>query len=118
MRSWCVNIFMQVRIKLPDRVRSQAAWRFYANPNVSLEGLLAPLVEQTRREMPLDCKQYGLAIHDWSDLPYDAHTSKKDRREIGSGLGYRLATTLLISDLTGTPIAPISLANGDCRQRL
>ena len=32
---------------------TQAAWRFYANPNVSLEGLLAPLVEQARREMPL-----------------------------------------------------------------
>jgi Transposase DDE domain len=88
---------------------TQAAWRFYANPNVSLEGLLAPLVEEARREMPLVCKQYGLAIHDWSDLPYEAHTSKKDRRKIGSGLGYRLATTLIISDLTGTPIAPISL---------
>jgi hypothetical protein len=37
------------------------------------------------------------------------HTGKKDRRKIGSDLGYKLATTLLISDQTGAPIAPIGL---------
>jgi hypothetical protein len=88
---------------------TQAAWRFYANPSVSLEGLLLPLVEQARREMPFVCSRYGLAIHDWSDLRYGTHTSKKDRRKIGSDLGYKLATTLLLSDQTGAPIAPISL---------
>jgi Transposase DDE domain len=88
---------------------TQAAWRFYANPSVSLEGLLVPLVEQAQREMPLVCRHYGLVIHDWSDLPYERHTSKKDRKKIGVGLGYKLSTALLISDLTGIPIAPTSL---------
>jgi Transposase DDE domain len=88
---------------------TQAAWRFYANPSVSLEGLLLPLVEQSRREMPVVCRRYGLAIHDWSDLRYGTHTSKKDRRKIGKDSGYKLATTLLVSDLRGAPIAPISL---------
>jgi IS4 transposase len=88
---------------------TQAAWRFYANPNVTLQGLLQPLVEEAKHQLPLVCKRYGLAIHDWSDLHYEGHTGKKDRRKIGKDLGYELATTLLISDLTGTPIAPISL---------
>jgi hypothetical protein len=88
---------------------TQAAWRFYANPSVNLEGLLLPLVEQARREMPVVCRRYGLAIHDWSDLRYGTHTSKKDRRKIGTDSGYKLATTLLVSDLTGAPVAPISL---------
>jgi Transposase DDE domain len=88
---------------------TQAAWRFYANPDVSLKGLLLPLVEQARREMPDVCRRYGLAIHDWSDLRYGTHTSKKDRRKIGKDSGYKLATTLLVSDLTGAPIAPLSL---------
>ncbi len=88
---------------------TQAAWRFYANPNVKLTGLVEPLVEQARREMPLVCRRYGLAIHDWSDLRYGTHTSKNDRKKIGSDLGYKLATTLLLSDQSGAPIAPISL---------
>src|SRR5262245_50600357 len=88
---------------------TQAAWRFYANPNVSLPKLLVPLAEHAQQEMPLVCRRYGLVIHDWSDLRYGTHTSKKDRRKIGSDLGYKLDTTLLLSDQTGAPIAPISL---------
>jgi len=88
---------------------TQAAWRFYANPSVSLPKLLVPLAEQAQQEMPLVCRRYGLAIHDWSDLRYETHTSKKDRKKIGTDFGYRLATTLLISDQTGAPISPISL---------
>src|ERR1700757_2842986 len=86
---------------------TQAAWRFYKNPRVTLEELQPPLIEQAQREMPLACRQYGMAIHDWSDLRFNTHTSKKDRRKIGQDLGYRLGATLLISDQTGAPIAPI-----------
>lgn len=88
---------------------TQAAWRFYANPRVSLCGLVSPLIEQAKRDLPAVCRRYGLAIHDWSDLLYGTHSSKKDRKEIGSELGYELATTLLISDLNGAPIVPVSM---------
>ena len=54
-------------------------------------------------------RSYGLVIHDWSDLLYGRHMSKKDRKKIGSDWGYKLATSLLISDLTGAPIVPVSL---------
>jgi hypothetical protein len=88
---------------------TQAAWRFYSNPNVSAQGLAAPLLEQARLDLPVVSRRYGLAIHDWSDLVYATHSSKKDRKKIGTDLGYKLATTLLVSDLTGLPIVPISL---------
>ena len=88
---------------------TQAAWRFYANPNVSTQGLISPLIEQARRALSVASCRYGLAIHDWSDLVYASHSSKKDRKKIGTEFGYKLATTLLISDLNGAPLAPISM---------
>jgi hypothetical protein len=88
---------------------TQAAWRFYSNPNVSAQGLAVPLIEQAKLDLPLVSRRYGLAIHDWSDLVYASHSSKKDRKKIGTEFGYKLATTLLISDLNGAPLAPISL---------
>lgn len=88
---------------------TQAAWRFYSNPSVTLSGLAKPLLEQARVDLPNVCRSYGLVIHDWSDLVYSTHTSKNDRKKIGSDLGYELATSLLISDLTGAPIVPVSL---------
>lgn len=88
---------------------TQGAWRFYSNPNVSLQKLAQPLIEQARKEIAISSQQYGLVIHDWSNLVY-SHAGKRDRKEIGSEQGYELSTALLISDLTGEPIAPISLA--------
>jgi len=88
---------------------TQAAWRFYRNPSVTLSGLAKPLLERARGDLPVVCRRYGLVIHDWSDLLYGTHTSKKDRKKIGTDWGYELATALLISDLTGAPIVPVSL---------
>src|SRR5215510_4569208 len=56
---------------------TQAAWRFYANPRVRLPELAAPLIEQAKLALPEANRRYGLAIHDWSDLLYGAHTSKR-----------------------------------------
>ena len=89
---------------------TQAAWRFYANPHVRLPGLVSPLIEQAKLDLPVLSRRYGLAIHDWSDLLYGAHRSKQDRKALGRESGYKLATTLLVSDLNGSPIAPISLS--------
>lgn len=89
---------------------TQAAWRFYANPSVTLSGLAAPLLQQARRDLPAACHRYALVVHDWSDLPYSTHTRKPDRKKIGKDWGYELAAALLISDQTGAPIAPLSLA--------
>jgi len=88
---------------------TQAAWRYYANPAVTLPGLAAPLQAQARRDLPKVCRHYGLILHDWSDLLYGSHTSKRDRKQIGKDEGYELATALLINDQTGAPLVPVSL---------
>lgn len=88
---------------------TQAAWRYYANPEVTLGGLAAPLLAQAGRVLPAACRRYGLVVQDWSALRYPAHSSKADRRCLGKDLGYELATALLLSDQDGAPLVPVSL---------
>jgi hypothetical protein len=89
---------------------TQAAWRFYANPRVSLPELAAPLLQQASQLLPQACRDYALVIHDWSQLHYAAHTRKRDRKSLGKDLGYELATALLISDQSGAPLVPLCLS--------
>ncbi len=89
---------------------TQAAWRFYANPRVSLPQLGAPLHEYGRALVASECRRYALVLHDWSDLHYGTHQRKTDRMLIGKDHGYQLATALLVSDRTGLPLAPVSLS--------
>ena|SRR5215510_4260885 len=46
---------------------TQAAWRFYANPRVSLEELAAPLMASGRDLVASECRHHALVMHDWSD---------------------------------------------------
>jgi len=88
---------------------TQAAWRFYHNPNVSLPDLAQPLIEQGRAALQATDAQYALVVHDWSHLNYDRHTRKADR--VGSvrehRQGYELQSALLLSDRAGEPLAPL-----------
>lgn len=89
---------------------TQGAWRFYQNEDVTLPRLMEPLHEVACRDVPLLCHRYALALHDWSELNYETHTRKTDRRPISKNLGYELAAVLLLSDQTGQPIVPVSLS--------
>lgn len=91
---------------------TQAAWRFFHNPRISLSDLAAPLVEFARQESHAHCENYLLAAHDWSQLLYEQHSSKKDRLNLSSKHvpeGYEILTALLISDRDGLPIAPVEI---------
>ncbi len=90
---------------------AQAAWRFYSNPKVTLPLLAAPLVEAARAGGERTCRDYVLAVLDWSLLHYAHHGSKVDRIEMANrkDLGYKLLTALAISDRTGSPLAPVCL---------
>lgn len=98
---------------LPGVARSfastQAAWRFYKNPDVSLPALAQPLLAQARTALAQTGAEYGLVMHDWSHLNFARHTRKTDR--LGSDRhhtqGYELQSALLVSDRTGEPLAPI-----------
>jgi hypothetical protein len=107
---------------LPDAASSwaatQAAYRFFNNPRVTLSALAAPLVETAQQEAATACDQYALLVHDWSQLMYPHHAGKKDRVALSSRStpdGYEIQTALLVSDRDGRPIAPvaISLRAGD-----
>jgi hypothetical protein len=89
----------------------QGAWRFYSNPRVTLPRLADPLIRAGREAVAEACQDFVLVVHDWSNLHFNAHTSKKDRVSLSRSkdLGYELQSALLVGDRAGDPLAMISL---------
>ena len=98
---------------LPDKISSfastQAAWRFYQNESVSLPKLQEPLTAAAHQGILAHCVHYALCVHDWSHLSYK-HANKPDTYAIthDTDIGYDLQTSLIISDQTGQPLAPVA----------
>lgn len=98
---------------LPDKVSSfastQAAWRFYQNESVTLAKLQEPLTAAAHDGILAHCTEYALCVHDWSHLNYK-HANKLDTYAIthDTDIGYDLQTSLIISDQTGQPLAPVA----------
>jgi len=98
---------------LPDKISSfastQAAWRFYANGSVSLSVLQEPLTAAAHDGIAKHCGQYALCVHDWSRLS-DKHLNKTDTYAVThpTDVGYDLQSSLIVSDLTGLPVAPVA----------
>jgi hypothetical protein len=101
---------------LPDTAsamaHTQAAWRFYNNPRVSLPGLAQAPLQAARDGVAEACQRFVLVVHDWSYLHYNSHTSKKDRIPLRhqKDLGYDLYNLLALSDQDGSPLAPLGIA--------
>jgi hypothetical protein len=90
---------------------TQAAWRFFKNPKVTLPTLCQPLQDQARFCIATQELDYVLIAHDWSWLTYQGHQTKRDRKaNPNQGLGYDLLSALALSSRTGAPLAPLSLA--------
>lgn len=89
---------------------TQAAWRFYKNDKVSLTKLHEPLLLAAHKGIAMQCARYALCVHDWSRLNYRKHTSKRDTYPITHerDVGYDLQSSLILSDQTGQPIAPVA----------
>jgi hypothetical protein len=89
----------------------QAAWRFYANENVTLDQLAQPLIQCARDQIDIACDEYGLVVMDWCQVHLNGHRSLDDRVELAhrNDLGYEMLSGLLISDRDGSPIAPLGL---------
>jgi len=98
---------------LPDKISSfastQAAWRFYRNESVSLSVLQEPLTAAAHEGIASHCNQYALCVHDWSHLSYK-HLNKTDTYAIthATDIGYDLQTSLIVSDQSGQPLAPVA----------
>lgn len=92
---------------------AQAAARFLNNEAVTLRGLVVPLIESARRDVPADCDRRVLVVHDWSELHYRKQHAKRDRLDLSSPCGpegYELQTALLLSDRDGAPLAPAAMS--------
>jgi hypothetical protein len=102
---------------LPDArsvfAATQAAHRFLNNPRVTLRALAKPLIEAARAEVRTACDRWALVVHDWSQLMYPEHRTKRDRVSLssrGGPEGYELHTALVVSDREGSPLAPIAMS--------
>ncbi len=91
---------------------TQAAWRFFHNERVTLPQLARPLLAACREGVAEQCDGFALAVHDWSQLHYNDHTTKKDRVELSQSKdwGYELQTVLLVGDRSGDPLGVVSLS--------
>lgn len=98
---------------LPDTRSSaaytQAAWRFLNNPRVTLPELARPLLSAAGPLLDEHCQHYGLMMHDWSRINFGGHASKTDRRKMThkTDVGYDLQSAVLVSDVSGKPLAPV-----------
>lgn len=98
---------------LPDMTHSfastQAAWRFYKNEAITLKGLQEPLLARAHAGVQEQCNAYALCMHDWSRLAIK-HANKVDTYAIThkTDVGYDLQSSLLVSDKSGQPIAPVA----------
>jgi hypothetical protein len=90
---------------------TQAAWRFFPNPRVTLPQLVQPLQEAGRSGAARSASQHVLVACDWSKLDFDGHRSKTDLTQLTQPLdvGYELATALLVDADQGHPLAPMGL---------
>jgi len=99
---------------LPNKSSSfastQAAWRFYKNESVTLTKLHEPLLIAAHHSITMHCSDYALCVHDWSRLNYRKHTSKLDKYQMthDTDVGYDLQSSLILSDQTGQPLAPVA----------
>ncbi len=91
---------------------TQGAWRFFANPRVTLGELIKPLREVGRQACNESLSPYALLVHDWSKLDYDGHTSKADLTQLSQELdrGYEQMIPLLVDAENGAPLAPMGIS--------
>ena len=88
---------------------TQAAWRFYNDPKLTLQQVFSPLLQDVLGLIPQACSRYLLVACDWSNLHYKGHHSKKHRVALAHSkdLGYEMFSGLALSDRTGQPIGPL-----------
>jgi hypothetical protein len=91
---------------------TQAAWRFFCNPRVTLSKLVEPLRDAGRQACDTSPSPYVLLVHDWSKLAYNGHQSKTDMTQLSQALdrGYELTGVLLVDAHNGTPLAPMGIS--------
>ncbi|MEM6474141.1 MAG: hypothetical protein AAF802_31680, partial [Planctomycetota bacterium] len=88
---------------------AQAAWRFYGNPDITLQQVFSPILGEARTVIPQACQEFALVACDWCNLHYKDHHGKKGRIVLANSkdLGYEMFSGLAMDDRDGRPIAPL-----------
>lgn len=88
---------------------TQGAWRFFANERITLPLLGEPIINHAKQLSEFEIVRYSLVMHDFSDLNFTTHENKTDRIRLCNQLefGYFLQAALLVSDASGSPLAPL-----------
>lgn len=88
---------------------TQAAWRFFANENTTLQQIFQPVLAHVSEQVSADCEQHVLVACDWCNLHYKNHKSKEGRVALANNqdLGYETFNGLALSDKGGQPIGPL-----------
>lgn len=88
---------------------TQSLWRFLDNDRTTPEVLMGPVLAGAHTAVKESCKEYALAIHDWSHLNYFTHSSKTDRVQMTHerDIGYELQSTVLLNDRHGDPLGAV-----------
>lgn len=86
--------------------QTQALWRFLHNDAVTLPALVEPLRQAAVEALRNSPGTHALLVHDWCQLDFAKHASKRDRAAIthGQRCGYELSSSLLIETHAGQPL--------------
>lgn len=89
---------------------TEALSRFLNNDNVRISALSQAMTQSIKTVSEQSVKRYLLVAHDWSKISIK-HKNKHDTYAVSNkhnNIGYELQSSLLISDTTGLPIAPVA----------
>lgn len=89
--------------------QTMAAWRFYHSERIDFSELIEPLREFTRRRLAATPAPLVLLVHDWCNLSFSHHVSKRDQARLtrGNNRGYELMSVLAVNGRDGAPLAPL-----------
>lgn len=89
---------------------TEALSRFLNNDNVRISALSQAMTQSIKTVSEQSVKRYLLVAQDWSKISIK-HKNKHDTYAVSNkhnNIGYELQSSLLISDTTGLPIAPVA----------
>lgn len=90
---------------------TQAAWRFYNDPSITLQQVFSPILAETKTLAQQACHDRVLIACDWCNLHYNDHCGKQGRVPLAHSkdLGYEMFSGLAMSDQDGQPLGPLWL---------
>lgn len=109
---------------LPDEnkafAHTQGLWHFLKNERMTPTELSEPLRAVAQGEVKNGCDHSVLCVHNWSQINYNRHTGKKHHYQMthATDVGYKLQSSLLVSDRDGRTVSSPGTESRDGRRRL